>query len=171
MAHLSWRLAARKPPRRLRHDAGDPRSTGPLWSKLNGTQWDPGILLTANPLDSNAGHGMQDFLNKTDVHTGLLVERAPGRFGYPHLTFQEYYAGRALAFEGLARDRGAGIRRRLHDPRYDEPILLALGLVGREQPEEINRLVGERSSALSRNLVSTRNCLAGTFFRATSAGR
>jgi hypothetical protein len=31
----------------------------------------------------------------------------------------------------------------LHDPRYEEPILLALGLAGREQPEEVERLVAE----------------------------
>src|SRR5262249_46439264 len=116
---------------------------GPLWAKLNGTEWDPEILNDANPLDSDPGHGIQDFLTKTDIHTGLLVERAPGRYGYPHLTFEEYYAGRALAFEGRAQDRGAEIRCRLHDPRYDEPILLALGLVGREQSEEIEHLVAE----------------------------
>jgi HEAT repeat protein len=116
---------------------------GPLWAKLDGTEWRPEVLHVADPLDSTAGRGIQDFLEKTDLHTGLLVERAPGRYGFPHLTFEEYYAGRALAFEGLSAGRAAGIRRHLHDPRYEEPILLALGLVGREQPEEVERLVAE----------------------------
>ncbi|HEY0699021.1 MAG TPA: NACHT domain-containing protein [Micromonospora sp.] len=116
---------------------------GPLWSRQHGTPWDPSILEAASPLDTDAGHGVRDFVAKVELHTGLLVERAPGRYGFPHLTFEEYYAGRALAFEGRAIDRAGNIRRRLHDPRYEEPILLALGLVGREQPEELDRLVAE----------------------------
>ncbi|HEX8156015.1 MAG TPA: hypothetical protein VF526_01410 [Solirubrobacteraceae bacterium] len=37
-------------------------------------------------------------------------------------------------------DRAQQIRRRLHDPRYDEPILLALGLIGRDYAEDIEKL-------------------------------
>jgi len=116
---------------------------GPLWAEHVGTKWNPGLLLAADPLESAAGRGILDFVDKTEVHTGLLVERAAGRYGFPHLTFEEYYAGRALAFEGLAADRPSTMRSRLHDPRYDEPILLGLGLVGRVQPEEVERLMAE----------------------------
>lgn len=116
---------------------------GPLWAKQAGTEWRPDIIDAASPLDSTAGRGVEDFIDKTERHTGLLVERAPGRYGFPHLTFEEYYAGRALAFEGLAVDRPKEIRRWIHNPRYDEPILLGLGLVGREQPEEVERLVAQ----------------------------
>ncbi len=116
---------------------------GPLWAKMNGSEWQPALLEQADPLESHAGLGIQEFLLNADVHTGLLVERAPGRYGFPHLTFEEYYAGRSLAFEGLASDRASRIRQRLHDPRYDEPILLALGLIGREQPEELESLVAD----------------------------
>jgi HEAT repeat protein len=114
---------------------------GPLWAKLHSIQWRPEILDAAQPLDSDAGRGVRDFLEKTEVNTGLLVERAPGRYGFPHLTFEEFYAGRALVFEGAVTERPTTIRRHLHDPRYDEPILLGLGLVGREQPEEAERLM------------------------------
>src|SRR5262249_52091251 len=116
---------------------------GPLWAKHAGVEWQPDVLENADPLNSNAGRGIEDFIDKTERHTGLLVERAPGRYGFPHLTFEEYYAGRALAFEGLAADRPSSFRRWLHNPRYDEPILLGLGLVGREQPEEVERLVAQ----------------------------
>ncbi len=116
---------------------------GPAWATLHGKPWQPEILDSADPLESDAGRGVREFLEKTEIHTGLLVERAPGRYGFPHLTFEEYYAGRALAFEGLSAQRPTAIRRHLHDPRYDEPILLALGLVGREQPEEVERLTAE----------------------------
>ena len=116
---------------------------GPLWAEHSGEEWEPALLGAADPLDSEAGRSIMEFVHKTELHTGLLVERAAGRYGFPHSTFEEYYAGRALAFEGFAADRPAAMRARLHDPRYDEPILLALGLVGRVQPEEIERLVGE----------------------------
>ena len=71
------------------------------------------------------------------------MERAPGRYGFAHLTFEEYFTGRALAFRGAATDRVAAIRGRLHDPRYDEPILLALGLIGTDYAEQIESVVAE----------------------------
>lgn len=78
------------------------------------------------------------FVDEIERDSGLLVERAPQRWGFAHLTFEEFYAGRALAFEGRATTRARTIRERLHDPRYDEPIRLALGLIGRDQPEELD---------------------------------
>ncbi len=116
---------------------------GPLWAKHTGLPWDPDIVHRSNPLDTRPGADVEDFLRKTEISTGLLVERAPGRYGFPHLTFEEYYAGRALAFEGRAVDRPGRIRARLHDPRYQEPILLALGLVGRQQADEIELLIAD----------------------------
>ncbi|WP_420122991.1 NACHT domain-containing protein [Nakamurella sp.] len=114
---------------------------GPLWAKLVGAEWDATILVSANPSESTVGLAIQELITKIDVHTGLLTERSPGRYGFNHLTFEEYYAGRSLAFEGTAQGRAERFRRRLHNPRYDEPILLGLGLVGREQPEEVQLLM------------------------------
>jgi energy-coupling factor transporter ATP-binding protein EcfA2 len=37
-----------------------------------------------------------DFLRRVRHHTGLLVERAPNRYGFMHLTFEEYFAAREL---------------------------------------------------------------------------
>ncbi|MGI8802260.1 MAG: NACHT domain-containing protein [Solirubrobacteraceae bacterium] len=78
-------------------------------------------------------------MKQVEHQCGLLVERAPRRWGFPHLTFEEFYAGRALAF-GSVLGRAGQIRGHLHDPRYDEPILLALGLVARDYYEEIEDL-------------------------------
>ncbi|MBM7083250.1 HEAT repeat domain-containing protein [Micromonospora humidisoli] len=114
---------------------------GPLWAAHQGVGWDPRVLEAADPLRTDAGLGVLDFVDKADTHTGLLVERAPGRYGFAHLTFEEYYAGRALAFRGSATDRISEIRRRLHDPRYEEPILLALGLIGTDYVEQIDDVV------------------------------
>ncbi|OWU95819.1 hypothetical protein B5D80_32685, partial [Micromonospora wenchangensis] len=116
---------------------------GPLWAAHQGTGWDPRVLEAADPLRTDAGLGVAEFVDKADTHTGLLVERAPGRYGFAHLTFEEYYAGRALAFRGSATDRIAEIRRRLHDPRYEEPILLALGLIGTDYVEQIDEVVAK----------------------------
>ncbi|MEV6796860.1 HEAT repeat domain-containing protein [Micromonospora rifamycinica] len=116
---------------------------GPLWAAHQGTTWDPRLLTVADPLRTDAGLGVAEFVDKADTHTGLLVERAPGRYGFAHLTFEEYYAGRALAFRGSATDRVTDIRRRLHDPRYEEPILLALGLIGTDYVEQIDDVVAK----------------------------
>ena len=117
------------------------RVLGPLWADLNRRDWDHRVLQAAEPASTDAGTGILQFAKQIEQHCGLLVERAPGRWGFPHLTFEEFYAGRALAFPARARDRPTAIRQRLHDPRYDEPILLALGLVGRDYAGEIDDLV------------------------------
>jgi hypothetical protein len=110
---------------------------GPLWAKLQRQDWDESALDAADPAGTDVGRGILEFVEQVEQHAGLLVERAPRRWGFPHLTFEEFYAGRALVFEGRTSTRAAQIRQRLHDPRYDEPILLALGLIGRDYPEEI----------------------------------
>ncbi|MEY2515126.1 MAG: hypothetical protein QOJ89_2484, partial [bacterium] len=117
------------------------RVLGPLWADLNRRDWDDHVLQAADPASTDAGAGILEFAKQIEQHCGLLVERAPGRWGFPHLTFEEFYAGRALAFPPRVRDRATRIRQHLHDPRYDEPILLALGLVGRDYAGEIDDLV------------------------------
>lgn len=119
------------------------RVLGALWAANQGITWDDKVLQSADPMNSAAGLGVLDFVDKIDRHTGLLVERAPGRYGFTHLTFEEYYAGRALAFRGDSTERAAILRSRLHDPRYDEPILLALGLIGIDYFEQLETLVSD----------------------------
>ncbi|MBQ1065984.1 NACHT domain-containing NTPase, partial [Micromonospora sp. D75] len=116
---------------------------GPMWAAHHGTPWNPDILTTADPLGTEAGRGVLEFVEKADTHTGLLVERAPGRYGFAHLTFEEYYAGRALAFRGTAAQRITALRGCLHDPRYTEPILLAIGLIGTDYADQIDDVVAD----------------------------
>jgi HEAT repeat protein/energy-coupling factor transporter ATP-binding protein EcfA2 len=120
---------------------------GEEWATINDLPWDeerpsPTILTE-----------IKRFLEAVRVHTGLFVERAPQRYGFMHLTFEEYYVARALV--ALSRTRAALIRQHLHDSRWEEPILLALGLVGLESPQEVTSLVetailaeGEEARAL-----------------------
>ena len=56
-----------------------------------------------------------------------------------HLTFEEYYTARYL----VERSRTCAllIRKHLHDPRWEEPILLALGFVGLDSAGEAAELL------------------------------
>lgn len=113
---------------------------GPLWAQDHHTDWDPEVLDVSDVTSREEGRDIIDFVKQVNQHSGLLVEHAPGRWGFSHLTFEEFYAGRALAFDGRASRRPLRFRQRLHDPRYVEPILLGLGLIGRESPQEVEEL-------------------------------
>jgi hypothetical protein len=81
------------------------------------------------------------FLRQVSDDVGLLAPRGPGVWGFLHLTFQEY-----LAALWLVRDRttaGQAIVDRLDDPRWREPILLALGHVS-SNPDGVDKELQER---------------------------
>jgi HEAT repeat protein len=73
-----------------------------------------------------------DFLRRVRHHTGLLVERAPNQYGFMHLTFEEYFAARELVRrpERVAKK----IYALRHQPRWQEPILLAIGYLSEAFP-------------------------------------
>jgi len=72
-------------------------------------------------------------------HTGLLVERVPRRYGFMHLTFEEYFTARYLISH--SKKRAQRIRLHLHQAHWHEPILLALGFVGLDYPDEASELL------------------------------
>jgi HEAT repeat protein len=78
---------------------------------------------------------IKKFLCVVREHTGLFVECAPKRYGFMHLTFEEYYA--ACYIVRRSKDRARLIRKHLHQSRWEEPILLALGLVSPEDAEDL----------------------------------
>jgi HEAT repeat protein len=73
-----------------------------------------------------------DFLRRVRHHTGLLVERAPNQYGFMHLTFEEYFAARELVRrpERVAKK----IYALRHQPRWQEPILLAIAYLSEAFP-------------------------------------
>ncbi len=73
----------------------------------------------------SAAHFLEDMRH----FAGLLAERGRDAFGFLHLTFQEYFAGRALALMD-SEARWATIQPHLHRPRWREPILLCAGQLG-----------------------------------------
>lgn len=75
------------------------------------------------------------FLEDMRRFSGLLVERGHGVFGFRHLTFQEYYVGRALA-RMEAGKRWELLGANLHANRWREPILLAAAQLGNMQADE-----------------------------------
>src|SRR5260370_15219416 len=107
------------------------REHGKEWARLTGRSW--------REEDPDIEKKMRQFLRAVREQTGILVEDTPHRYGFAHLTFEEYYAARYLIANN--QERAQRIRAHLHDPRWQEPILLALGLMGMESPEEACVLV------------------------------
>lgn len=103
------------------------------WCSIKAVEWDQD---DPNP---DAIKQVETFLGQVREQTGLFVEKSPRQYGFMHLTFEEYYAARQL----IRRPSRTGeqIRKHLHDPRWQEPILLALAFVGLEYPDESSELV------------------------------
>ena len=121
---------------------------GPLWCERQGVDWDASVLERGD-LDSTAvGRGVGRFVGSIAEHTGLLVERAPGRWGFPHLTFQEYYAALSLMQDGRRVDRPRRVRAVLHRPTYEEVVLLALAMMARQSESDEDRWEAFAAAAL-----------------------
>lgn len=63
---------------------------GEQWAHLNDIIWD------AEDPNPKIIEEVKKFLQAVREHTGLFVERAPKRYGFMHLTFEEYYVARHL---------------------------------------------------------------------------
>jgi len=84
---------------------------------------------------------VQQFLYQVRQTTGLFVERAPGLYGFMHLTFEEYFAARQIADNEV--DEILRVVGELRDrDRWAEPILLALGYLSRDA-NRLNRLLAQ----------------------------
>ncbi|MBA3471338.1 MAG: HEAT repeat domain-containing protein [Herpetosiphonaceae bacterium] len=77
-------------------------------------------------------------------HSGLLVERGADAWGFIHRTFQEYFAARAVAVLP-AEERFARIRPHLHNPGWQEVILLTAGQIGVMNADEAGATAFVRS--------------------------
>ena len=106
------------------------------------------------------------FLDDVRKFSGMLIERGQNAFGFRHLTFQEYFAGRALARMDEAK-RWELLKPRLHANRWREPILLAAARLGSSESRgaEATRLVtqildagSEHETVLHRDLFLATDC-------------
>ncbi len=75
------------------------------------------------------------FLDDVHKHTGVLIERGNRRYGFAHLTFEEYLCGVAMAMaaQGNPHKMVKALAAKLGDPAWREPSLLMVGYVGRIQ--------------------------------------
>jgi hypothetical protein len=104
-------------------------------SALTTGKHEPGF--TAIPPDIE--RAVERFLTEVREHSGLYVERGEGLYGFMHLTFQEYFAARQLV---SSSQRGREeILKRLHQPRWREPILLAVGSLSSQYYEDTDALL------------------------------
>lgn len=91
------------------------------------------------PDDADVISAVNDFLDRVRKHTGVFVERAPKQFGFMHLTFEEYFAARELVRRpDKAAQRIYDVR---HQPRWEEPILLAISFVSGAYPDLPGELI------------------------------
>ncbi|MCG8368306.1 MAG: NACHT domain-containing protein, partial [Pseudanabaenales cyanobacterium] len=104
-------------------------------------------LTGEDPESSSVQQAVAQFLRKVRETTGLFVERAPGVYGFMHLTFEEYFAARHIA-DNDPKEVLRIIRDHLHEPRWEEPILLTLGYYGIHFSGQANRLVQQLFSDL-----------------------
>jgi tetratricopeptide (TPR) repeat protein len=116
------------------------------------------------PDSESVRQAVEQFLRKVRETTGLFVERAPGVYGFMHLTFEEYFAARYIADHERSEILEL-IGKHLHEPRWDEPILLALGYYGVHSPRQVNKLVEE----LFRNLEGYEPAIEGGEIRIKNA--
>lgn len=108
------------------------------------------------------------FLADMRQFSGVLVERGQNAFGFRHLTFQEYFAGRALA-RMQPEKRWALLWPNLHASRWREPILLAAARLGvtenrsAEVTDLVEQILGAGSdyeAILHRDLFLACDCAA-----------
>jgi hypothetical protein len=81
--------------------------------------------LPANNPPPALAEDVRTFVHKVRDQVGLIAARGEQLYGFLHLTFQEYLAGRYLTRNPLTA--ASAVAARLGDPRWREPILLALG--------------------------------------------
>ena len=105
-------------------------------------------LNDADPKSDSVQQAVEQFLRKVRETTGLFVERAPGVYGFMHLTFEEYFAARHIANTDEVGETLSLIRSHLHEPRWNEPILLALGYLSGFFSKRVNKLVEQLFSNL-----------------------
>lgn len=82
---------------------------------------------------------VRGFVGVLRVHTGILIEMAPQQYGFIFQELQEYFAARRLV--ASYREAPQRIREHLHDPRWNEIIRIAIGLVALRSADDAADLI------------------------------
>jgi len=80
----------------------------------------------------NPDQAARQFLEDVREHAGLLLERGAGRYGFIHLTFEEYLAAVGVARLGQREIEPVVniLAEHMGDPAWREVILLTIGYLG-----------------------------------------
>ncbi|HMZ82107.1 MAG TPA: NACHT domain-containing protein, partial [Acidobacteriota bacterium] len=89
--------------------------------------------------DEKIEEDVDDFLRRVREHTGVFVERTTGWYGFMHLTFEEYFVAREIARR--AKESAEKIYPYRHHPRWHEPIMLAIGFISTDRPDDASELI------------------------------
>jgi formylglycine-generating enzyme required for sulfatase activity len=82
--------------------------------------------------EKNPEQATRQFLDDVREHAGLLLERGAGRYGFIHLTFEEYLAAMGIARLGQRKIEPIVkiLAQRVSDPAWREVTLLTIGYLG-----------------------------------------
>lgn len=95
-------------------------------------------LVQADGLQRRRARRMaQDFVELMRRDTGLLQERGYRRFGFLHLTFEEYLAARGLLESVTVDDPDGLFQRYSRDPRWREVLRLAIGAAPQREAQRL----------------------------------
>ena len=85
----------------------------------------------------------EQFLQTVREKIGILVERGKKRYGFLHLTFEEFFAAWDLVIR--RKEREAFIKKHLHEARWQVVISLTLGIIGilQSNEDEVTELLEE----------------------------
>lgn len=104
------------------------------------------------------------FLETVRFYSGIFVERGEGLYGFMHLTFEEYFTARHMVSRSSSAQQM--IINRLHQPRWREPILLAIGYMSKSYYQDTDELLrailnnnSDYESILHRDLIFTADCI------------
>ncbi|RKH27774.1 NACHT domain-containing protein [Corallococcus praedator] len=108
--------------------------------------------------DEEAERSAREFLHRAGKDVQILMERGPQRWGFLHLTFQEFFAAVGLhASESFVDEAMA----HLFDPRWQEILRLGVGYMAlvQKRPEGarrfIQKVLGHQETGVRRVLTET----------------
>ncbi|MCD4785534.1 MAG: HEAT repeat domain-containing protein [Candidatus Eremiobacteraeota bacterium] len=105
----------------------------------------------------------EDFLEAVREKVGILVEKETGKYGFIHLTFQEYFAARHLSVGKGTSFATDFVRKCRHNPRWKEVIMLMVGMANPALADRLLRAIMEPPSLyedfLHRDLFLASECL------------
>jgi len=111
----------------------------------------------------DASTAAEEFISIMTHQIGLMVERELRAFGFIHQIFEEYLCARYLCLL-REKERNKYVKRYLHHPRWEEPILLTLAYLQGENAEYLLEKIYKNKSKyediLHRDLFLSAKALA-----------